>query len=49
MQPETFDSMKPQFRTPAEPAPSPIREPIEPQENPDAPVREPDPQDPGQI
>ena len=37
------------FRTPAEPAPPPVREPIDPPENPDVPIREPDPEDPGQI
>jgi len=38
-----------QFRTPAEPYPSPIQDPVDPPENPDAPVREPDPEYPGQI
>jgi hypothetical protein len=37
------------LRTPAEPAIPPIQEPVEPSENPDVPVREPDPEDPGQI
>jgi hypothetical protein len=37
------------LRTPAEPAVPPIQEPIDPPENPDMPVREPDPEDPGQI
>jgi hypothetical protein len=37
------------FRTPAEPAPPPIKEPTDPPENPDAPVREPDPEEPAQI
>jgi hypothetical protein len=37
------------FRTPAEPVIPPIQEPIDPPENPDVPVREPDPEDPGQI
>jgi len=36
-------------RTPAEPEPFPVQEPPEPPENPDMPVREPDPEDPGQI
>jgi len=38
-----------EFRSPAEPAPPPIKEPVEPPENPDAPVREPDPEEPAQI
>src|SRR5579864_3955504 len=37
------------FRTPADPFPAPIQEPPDPPENPDVPVREPDPEDPGQI
>lgn len=37
------------FRIPSEPAPPPIQEPHDPPENPDVPVREPDPDDPGQI
>ncbi len=37
------------FRSPAEPMPPPIKEPTEPPENPDAPVREPDPEEPAQI
>ncbi len=37
------------FRTPADPFPTPIQEPPDPPENPDVPVREPDPEDPGQI
>jgi len=37
------------FRIPSEPAPPPIQEPPDPPENPDVPVREPDPEDPGQI
>ena len=36
-------------RTPADPFPSPIQEPPDPPENPDLPVQEPDPEDPGQI
>ena len=36
-------------RTPAEPAPPPIKEPVDPPESPDAPVREPDPEEPAQI
>jgi len=34
---------------PVEPAPPPIQEPPDAPENPDMPVREPDPEDPGQI
>ena len=37
------------LRIPGEPEPSPIQEPPDPPENPDLPVREPDPEDPGQI
>lgn len=37
------------LRTPTEPAPPPVREPIDPPEKPDVPVREPDPEDPRQI
>jgi len=36
------------FRKPAEPMPPPIKEPPSP-ENPDAPVREPDPEEPEEI
>jgi len=36
-------------RIPSEPAPPPIREPIDPPENPDMPVREPDPEEPNDI
>jgi hypothetical protein len=36
-------------RIPSEPSPPPIQDPIDPPENPDVPVREPDPEDPGQI
>jgi hypothetical protein len=35
-----------QLRTPVEPSPPSIREPKDPPENPDMPVREPDPEDP---
>jgi len=35
-------------RAPADPAPSPIREP-DPPDNPDVPVREPEPPEPGEI
>ena len=34
---------------PADPEPFPIQDPPDPPENPDMPVREPDPEDPGQI
>jgi hypothetical protein len=37
------------FRAPAEPSPPPIQDPIDPPENPDVPVREPEPDDPNQI
>ena len=39
------------FRTPSEPSPVPIKEPPDAPENPDVPVREPDPDpaEPGQI
>jgi len=47
---ETYDFIAGyRFRTPADPVIPPIHEPIDPPENPDAPVREPDPEDPGQI
>jgi len=36
------------LRAPADPSPSPIREP-EPPENPDVPVREPEPAEPDEI
>jgi hypothetical protein len=38
-----------QLRIPSEPEPFPIHEPPDFPENPDVPVREPDPEDPGQI
>lgn len=39
-----------QLRTPAEPMPPPIKEPPpEGPENPDVPVREPEPDEPGEI
>jgi hypothetical protein len=38
-----------QLRIPSEPEPFPIKEPPDPPENPDMPVREPDPEEPGQI
>jgi hypothetical protein len=37
------------FRDPHEPTPSPVREPVESPENPDVPIREPDPDDPNEI
>ena len=37
------------LRNPAEPAPPPVKEPIDPRENPDMPIREPDPEDPNSI
>jgi hypothetical protein len=37
------------LREPSEPSPPPIREPPTPPENPDAPVREPDPDHSDQI
>jgi hypothetical protein len=38
-----------QLRIPSEPSPPPIQDPPNPPENPDVPVREPDPEEPGQI
>jgi len=38
-----------QLRIPSEPEPFPIKEPPDPPENPDMPVREPDPDQPSQI
>jgi hypothetical protein len=37
------------LRIPPGPEPFPVQEPPDPPENPDVPVREPDPEDPGQI
>jgi hypothetical protein len=37
------------FRTPAEPSPPPIQDPTDPPENPDVPIREPEPDEPNQI
>jgi hypothetical protein len=45
---QTSDPIAHIFRSPAEPMPPPIKEP-EPFDNPDAPVREPDPEEPAQI
>jgi hypothetical protein len=36
-------------RNPAEPMPPPVKEPPDGPENPDVPVREPDPEEPGEI
>jgi hypothetical protein len=36
-------------RTPADPTLPPIHEPIDPPENPDVPIQEPDPEDPNEI
>jgi hypothetical protein len=48
MNPDLPTSFRYDFRIPSEPAPPPIKEP-NPPENPDVPIREPDPEDPGQI
>ena len=45
----TFFEFPYQLRIPSEPSPPPIQDPPNPPENPDVPVREPDPEDPGQI
>lgn len=37
------------LRAPADPIPSPVPDPIDPPENPDVPVREPEPDEPGQM
>lgn len=37
------------LRSPSEPAPPPIKEPTEPPENPDVPIREPEPNEPAEI
>jgi hypothetical protein len=47
MQPEINDLYR--LRIPSGPEPFPVQEPPDPPENPDVPVREPDPEDPGQI
>ena len=47
MQPTQFPADL-ECRAPAEPAPSPVG-PIDPPENPDLPVREPEPSIPGEI
>jgi hypothetical protein len=46
---ETLLPTRHRLRTPSEPSPAPIKEPPNPPENPDAPMREPDPDDPAQI
>jgi hypothetical protein len=46
---ETLLPTRHHLRTPSEPSPVPIKEPPNPPENPDIPVREPDPDDPAQI
>ena len=49
MRPESVTRFAYRLRIHSEPAPPPIQEPRDPPENPDVPVREPDPEDPGQI
>jgi hypothetical protein len=47
-----MENFSPDFlrvRKPPEPSPSPIKEPPNGPENPDAPVREPDPDEPAQM
>ena len=46
---ETPSPTRHHLRTPSEPSPAPIKEPPNPPENPDVPVREPDPDDLAQI
>ena len=46
---ETPSPTRHHLRTPSEPSPAPIKEPPNPPENPDVPVRKPDPDDPAQI
>jgi hypothetical protein len=46
---ETLLPTRHHLRMPSEPSPAPIKEPPNPPENPDVPVREPDPDDPAQI
>jgi len=47
----TLSPFSPKFwsKAPADPIPSPIPDPIDPPENPDVPVREPEPDVPGQM
>jgi hypothetical protein len=47
--PSEMETMRYRLRTPAGPSPPPIKEPPSPPENQDAPVREPDPEEPAQI
>jgi hypothetical protein len=49
MHPKTDHFLEYRLRIPAGPEPFPVQEPPDPPENPDIPVREPDPEDPGQI
>jgi hypothetical protein len=49
MQPNPNHFREYSLRIPAGPEPFPVQEPPDPPENPDMPVREPDPEDPGQI
>ena len=49
MHPNTDHFLEYSLRIPAGPEPFPVQEPPDPPENPDMPVREPDPEDPGQI
>jgi hypothetical protein len=46
---ETPSPTRHHLRTPSQPSPAPIKEPPNPPENPDVPVREPDPDDLAQI
>jgi len=47
--PDGYYSIEYRLRIPPGPEPFPVQEPPDPPENPDLPVREPDPEDPGQI
>ena len=49
MRASTHNSNKYSLRRRSEPSPPPIQDPIDPPENPDVPVREPDPDLPNQI
>ena len=44
-----YPSIDLRLRKPPEPSPAPIKEPPDSPENPDAPVREPDPDEPAQM
>jgi hypothetical protein len=46
---ENFPTAFLRVRKPPEPSPAPIKEPPDAPENPDAPVREPDPDEPAQM